>query len=58
MLLIAVLFYNGQHLIDGNFWNGLPWTIGIDEWRSRATELQLNISSATKSIPNPYREGS
>jgi beta-galactosidase len=47
--------YNGQHLIDDNFWNGLPWTIGIDEtideWRSRATDLQLSILPLPRAFP-------
>jgi len=47
--------YSGQHLIDDNFWNGLPWTIGVKEtiggWRTAETDLQLSILPLPKAFP-------
>jgi hypothetical protein len=39
--------YRGDQLLDDNFWNGLPWEIGLREvsaaWPSPAQELHLRI---------------
>jgi beta-galactosidase len=47
--------YSGQHLIDDNFWNGLPWTVGVREtiggWRTGRSDLQLSILPLPKAFP-------
>jgi hypothetical protein len=41
-------------LVDDNFWNGLPWTVGLKEtlpaWRRAASELTLQVLP----LPKPY----
>jgi hypothetical protein len=47
--------YRGQRLIDDNFWNGLPWTVGlketIDDWRNAQPDLQLRVLPLPKRFP-------
>jgi beta-galactosidase len=44
--------YRGTTLVDDNFWNGLPWTIGLREIGLTAPEdLQLRILPLPRSFP-------
>jgi beta-galactosidase len=42
-------------LIDDDFWNGLPWTIGLKEsvpgWKSASTKFELNVLPLPKAYP-------
>jgi beta-galactosidase len=44
-----------HHLVDDDFWNGIPWTIGLREvapdWRSAKTEMELRILPMPKKFP-------
>jgi len=46
--------YRGKQLLDDNFWNGLPWSIGLKElggdWRT-AGELELRILPLPRNFP-------
>jgi beta-galactosidase len=53
--------YRGQRLIDDNFWNGLPWTVGlketIDDWRNAQPDLQLRVLPLPKRFPMYIEKG-
>jgi beta-galactosidase len=53
--------YQGDRLIDDNFWNGLPWEIGLGEvaglWPQQPESLQLRILPLPPQAPM-YFEGS
>ncbi len=53
--------YQGDRLIDDNFWNGLPWEIGLGEvpglWPQHAESLQVRILPLPANAPM-YLEGS
>jgi beta-galactosidase len=46
---------DGGRLVDDNFWNGLPWSIGLREvlptWRSTNSELQLRVLPLPEKYP-------
>jgi beta-galactosidase len=52
--------YQGERLIDDNFWNGLPWEVGLGEvpglWPQKAEALQLRILPLPAHAPM-YMEG-
>ncbi len=45
----------GKRLIDDDFWNGLPWTVGLKEtlpdWRSVGSTLELRVLPLPKTYP-------
>ena len=47
--------YRGDRLVDDNFWNGLPWFIGLkeigDSWPSAKANLELRILPLPKDFP-------
>jgi hypothetical protein len=51
----AARLYSGHQLIDDNFWNGVPWTVGLREadptWRSTASDLELRILPLPQKYP-------
>jgi hypothetical protein len=51
---IARLYRSGK-LVDDNFWNGLPWSIGMKElgedWRKPGSALELQILPLSKTLP-------
>jgi beta-galactosidase len=52
---------NNDCLLDDNFWNGLPWTIGLREtlphWRVSPSDLELSVLPLPKSYPLYLEEG-
>jgi hypothetical protein len=46
---------DGRHLVDDNFWNGLPWTVGLREaistWRSTGSTLELRVLPLPEKYP-------
>ena len=46
---------DGKGLIDDDFWNGLPWTMGLKEtlpdWHSAASELELRVLPLPEKYP-------
>jgi hypothetical protein len=51
----AARLYVGHELIDDNFWNGTPWTIGLREviadWRRPVNSVELRILPLPRSFP-------
>jgi hypothetical protein len=47
--------YNGNQLIDDNFWNGTPWTIGLREvypnWSGKKAEFELRVLPLPQKYP-------
>jgi hypothetical protein len=45
----------GHHLVDDDFWNGIPWSIGLREvapdWRNANTEMNLRILPLPRKFP-------
>jgi len=52
---------NTNSLMDDNFWNGLPWKIGLREtlphWRTSRSDLELGVLPLPKSNPLYIEEG-
>ncbi len=52
--------YDGDRLVDDNFWNGLPWQVGLHEvdglWKSQPETLQVRILPLPPKAPM-YLEG-
>jgi beta-galactosidase len=49
-------------LMDDNFWNGLPWRVGLKEtlpdWRSAGSDLELQVLPLAKTYPMYLEKGS
>jgi hypothetical protein len=47
--------YRDRQLVDDNFWNGIPWMIGLREvdpaWRTANTDLELRIVPMPQKYP-------
>jgi beta-galactosidase len=47
--------YQGSKLVDDNFWNGLPWSIGMKElsnsWHKPDAELELRVLPLSNTLP-------
>jgi hypothetical protein len=47
--------YAGNELVDDDFWNGVPWTVGLREtgaaWKLRPSEFRLEVLPLPKSYP-------
>jgi len=55
--------YRGQQLLDDNFWNGAPWTIGLREvaesdqdWRSANIDMELRLLPLPRTFPMYFDE--
>jgi hypothetical protein len=47
--------YHGEKLVDDNFWNGIPWSVGLREvdvdWRRIESEFELRVLPLPKDYP-------
>jgi len=45
----------GPHLVDDDYWNGIPWMVGLPEvapdWRRAKTEMELRILPLPQKFP-------